>query len=146
MRLRAYTLRADDVAVELELDPEAPAVLGDEQRLQQVLLNLIVNAEYALHGQPERRLTLRSRRLDGHLVIEVADSGAGIDAETQRHIFEPFFTTKPAGAGTGLGLSVSYGIVQAHGGTITVDSAVGRGTTFRITLPPHPSVHRSESA
>ncbi|HEX6630009.1 MAG TPA: ATP-binding protein, partial [Gemmatimonadaceae bacterium] len=93
------------------------------------------NAEYALSGCPERRLTLRTVRAGSHLVVEVSDTGGGIDAETQRHIFEPFFTTKPAGVGTGLGLSVSYGIVQAHGGTITVESSAGRGATFRLTLP-----------
>ncbi|HEU4629068.1 MAG TPA: GAF domain-containing protein [Gemmatimonadaceae bacterium] len=135
VRLRTYTLRAEDITVELGLDPDVPPVQGDEQRLQQVLLNLIVNAEYALHDRPERRLTLRTRRTARHVVVEVSDSGVGIDAETQRHIFEPFFTTKPAGVGTGLGLSVSYGIVQAHGGTIGVDSQPGRGSTFRLTFP-----------
>jgi signal transduction histidine kinase len=135
VRLRTYTLRAEEIAVELDLAPDAPPVQGDGPRLQQVLLNLIVNAEYAMSGRPERRLALRTRRADDCLVVEVADTGTGIDAETQRHVFEPFFTTKPAGVGTGLGLSVSYGIVQAHGGTITVESAPGHGATFRITLP-----------
>jgi signal transduction histidine kinase/GAF domain-containing protein len=135
VRLRTYTLRAEDITVELALAADVPPVRGDGQRLQQVLLNLIVNAEYALHDRPERRLTLRTRRTARHVVVEVSDTGTGIDAETQRHIFEPFFTTKPAGVGTGLGLSVSYGIVQAHGGTITVESSAGRGATFRLTLP-----------
>ncbi len=146
VRLRTYTLRAEDITVVLELDPDLPGVVGDGQRLQQVLLNLIVNAEYALSGREERRLTLRTVRAGSHLVVEVSDTGGGIDAETQRHIFEPFFTTKPAGAGTGLGLSVSYGIVQAHGGTITLDSAPGRGTTFRITLPLRAPLHSLEPA
>ena len=135
VRLRTYTLRAEDIAVELALAPDVPPVQGDEQRLQQVLLNLIVNAEYALHNRPERRLTLRTRRTARHVMLEVADSGIGIDVETQRHVFEPFFTTKPAGVGTGLGLSVSYGIVQAHGGTISVESSPGHGSTFRLTFP-----------
>ena len=145
-RLRAFTLRAGGVAVELALDPEAPEVLGDAQRLQQVALNLIVNAEHALHGRAAPCLALRTRRLDGHLVVEVADNGAGITPEAQPHIFEPFFTTKPAGAGTGLGLSVSYGIVQAHGGTITVDSVPGKGSTFRITLPALAPAQRTAPA
>ena len=135
IRLRTYTLRAESIAVDFDLAPEAPLVIADEQRLQQVLLNLLVNAEYAMHGVAERRLTLRTRREREEVVVEVADTGPGMDAETQRHIFEPFFTTKPPGVGTGLGLSVSYGIVQAHGGGITVDSSPGGGTTFRITLP-----------
>lgn len=143
VRLRTYTLRTESIGVTLELDPDAPRVVADEQRLQQVLLNLLVNAEYAMHDAVERRLTLRTRREEDELVVEVTDTGAGMDLETQRHIFEPFYTTKPPGVGTGLGLSVSYGIVQAHGGGITVDSAPGCGTTFRITLParrpPDPS-------
>lgn len=135
VRLRTYTLRTESIGVTLELDPDAPRVVADEQRLQQVLLNLLVNAEYAMHDTVERSLTLRTRRERDELVVEVADTGSGMDQETQRHIFEPFYTTKPPGVGTGLGLSVSYGIVQAHGGGITVDSAPGCGTTFRITLP-----------
>ena len=135
VRLRTYTLRTESIGVTLELDPDAPRVVADEQRLQQVLLNLLVNAEYAMHDAVERRLTLRTRREGDELVVEVADTGSGMDPETQRHIFEPFYTTKPPGVGTGLGLSVSYGIVQAHGGGITVDSTPGCGTTFRVTLP-----------
>jgi two-component system NtrC family sensor kinase len=135
VRLRTYTLRAERITVELDLDPSAPRTVGDEQRLQQVLLNLLVNAEHAMEGAELRRLTLRTRAADVHLLVEVIDTGRGMDAETLDHVFEPFFTTKPAGSGTGLGLSVSYGIVQAHGGAITVESAPGLGTTFRITLP-----------
>jgi PAS domain S-box-containing protein len=138
IRLRTYTLRAESITVDFDLAADAPRVIADEQRLQQVLLNLLVNAEYAMHGSTERRLTLRTRREEELVVVEVADTGPGMDAETQRHIFEPFFTTKPPGVGTGLGLSVSYGIVQAHGGGITVDSRPGGGTTFRITLPAPP--------
>ena len=136
VRLRTYTLRACSVDVSLELDPDAPRIVADEPRLQQVLLNLIVNAEAAMTDSPVRRLTLRTiRGANDALVIEVADTGAGMDGTTQRRIFEPFFTTKPPGVGTGLGLSVSYGIVQAHAGGITVDSKPGLGTTFRLTFP-----------
>ncbi len=141
LRLRTYTLRTESIAVDFDLAPDAPLVVADEQRLQQVLLNLLVNAEYAMHGSEERRLTLRTRAEGEQVIVEIADTGAGMDAETQRHIFEPFFTTKPPGVGTGLGLSVSYGIVQAHGGGITVASHPGGGTTFRITLPSPP--HRN---
>jgi len=138
LRLRTYTLRTENITVDFDLAPDAPLVIADEQRLQQVLLNLFVNAEYAMHDTEERRLTLRTRAEEEQVIVEIADTGAGMDTETQRHVFEPFFTTKPPGVGTGLGLSVSYGIVQAHGGGITVESTVGRGTTFRITLPSPP--------
>jgi CheY-like chemotaxis protein len=82
-----------------------------------------------------KRLAIRTAHEGDAVVTEVSDTGAGMSEETVQRVFEPFFTTKPAGEGTGLGLSVSYGIVEAHGGTITVESAPGRGTTFRIMLP-----------
>ncbi len=135
VRLRAYGLKSAGIELETDLACDLPGARGDDQKLQQVLLNLVVNAEYAMQRAPERRLKIRTRLADTSLEISVSDTGSGMSAETQQHIFEPFFTTKPAGVGTGLGLSVSYGIVQAHGGTITVDSAPGRGTTFCITLP-----------
>ena len=121
------------------LDPALPAIAGDDRKLQQVLLNLIVNAEYAMHRQGTRELTVRTMweggAGSGRTIVEITDTGTGMAPELVKHIFEPFFTTKPAGVGTGLGLSVSYGIVQAHGGTITVRSAPGTGSTFVISLP-----------
>ena len=118
-----------------ELDTGLPRVDGDDQKLQQVFLNLIVNAEYAVQKVEVRRLTVRTRHDGLQLYVTVADTGIGMSPAVQAHVFEPFFTTKPAGVGTGLGLSVSYGIVQSHGGTIEVDSVPGSGTTFTITLP-----------
>ena len=100
-----------------------------------MILNLIVNAEYAMRRAPTKRLIIRTAREGDTVVTEIADTGVGMSDEPLQRVFEPFFTTKPAGEGTGLGLSVSYGIVEAHGGTITVESAEGRGTTFRILLP-----------
>jgi PAS domain S-box-containing protein len=135
LRLRAYSLRTSGLEVETHLDPELPEVSGDDQKLQQVILNLIVNAEYAMRRSATKRLIIRTAREGDSVVTEVTDTGAGMSEETMQRVFEPFFTTKPAGEGTGLGLSVSYGIVEAHGGTITVESALGRGTTFRILLP-----------
>lgn len=135
LRLRHYSLRSAGVDVRLELDRGIPRIRGDGQRLQQVLLNLLVNAEFAMEGSAIKRLTVRTESVDQGVVLTVSDTGAGMAEDTRQRIFEPFFTTKPAGQGTGLGLSVSYGIVQSHGGSIGVESQVGVGTTFRIFLP-----------
>jgi signal transduction histidine kinase len=140
LRLRNYALQASGIDVRADLDPSAPVVEGDDPKLQQVVLNLLINAEDAMRSSPTKRLVVRTTRgLDARLgelvTIEVTDSGKGMNAETRERIFEPFFTTKPAGSGTGLGLSLSYGIVEAHGGSIAVESEPGRGTTFRISLP-----------
>jgi PAS domain S-box-containing protein len=135
VRLRAYSLRSSGVEVDMLLDPALPEVSGDDQKLQQVILNLVVNAEYAMRHSETRRLVIRTAREGDAVVTEVSDTGVGMSDETLQRVFEPFFTTKPAGEGTGLGLSVSYGIIEAHGGTISVDSWPDRGTTFRIVLP-----------
>jgi len=135
LRLRAYSLRSSGVEVETHLDSALPELAGDDQKLQQVILNLVVNAEYAMRRMATKRLVIRTSREGDAVVTEVSDTGTGMSDETLQRVFEPFFTTKPAGEGTGLGLSVSYGIIEAHGGTITVESAPGRGTTFRIVLP-----------
>jgi signal transduction histidine kinase len=110
-------------------------VRGDEQKLQQVLLNLLVNAESALRDAQVRHLSVITRSTNGAVVIIVSDTGHGMTASVSQRVFEPFFTTKPPGEGTGLGLSVSYGIIQTHGGTISVESTVDVGTTFTISLP-----------
>lgn len=135
LRLRAYPLRNSGVKVVLETDPTVPDVSGDVQKLQQVLLNLIGNAEHAMSDATDRILTLRTTTKGDDVVVTVSDTGRGMPPEVRRRIFEPFFTTKPAGIGTGLGLSVSYGIVQAHGGRIEVHSEAGVGTTVTLTLP-----------
>ncbi|WP_460090567.1 sensor histidine kinase [Pseudomonas sp. H3_B03] len=97
-------------------------------------MNLIVNAAQAI-GPERGTITLRNGVGDETVWIEVADNGSGIPPETLQKIFDPFFTTKPIGQGTGLGLSLSYGIVKKHNGEITVRSEVGVGTTFRVELP-----------
>lgn len=134
-RLRALASRSSGIEVHMHLDESHPKVRGDEQKLQQVLLNLLVNAESALQDAQVRHLSLITRNRDGTVAIVVADTGHGMPLSTSQRVFEPFFTTKPPGEGTGLGLSVSYGIIQAHRGTISVDSTPDVGTTFTISLP-----------
>ncbi|MFL5348138.1 MAG: sensor histidine kinase [Hyalangium sp.] len=117
---------------------EVPAVWGNGPRLGQVVLNLLINAAHAIdpgrEEQNEVRVVTRERGA-GSVILEVSDTGCGIPPENLERIFEPFFTTKPIGMGTGLGLSVCRNIISSMGGTIQVESEVGRGTTFRITLP-----------
>lgn len=121
------------VTVVEDLEDNLPPVAGDTHQLQQVFLNLCLNACEAM---PDGGTLALSTRAEGDLVcVEVADTGCGIKQEHLNQIFEPFFTTKPVGKGTGLGLSVSYGIVQEHGGRVEVSSEVGRGTTFRVLFP-----------
>jgi signal transduction histidine kinase len=118
---------------------ETPRVSANEARLGQVLLNLLVNATHAIpEGAPDENEIRVATGVDaeGRVMMEVEDTGSGIPDDVKAHIFEPFFTTKTGGAGTGLGLSICQSIVTALGGEITVESEVGRGTTFRVFLPP----------
>ncbi|HVK93347.1 MAG TPA: ATP-binding protein [Noviherbaspirillum sp.] len=103
-------------------------------QINQVILNIVVNAAHAISGE-RGKITIRTGVEGDNIWIEIADTGAGIPKELLSRIFDPFFTTKPIGTGTGLGLSLSYGIIQKHHGHIKVDSELNRGTTFHITLP-----------
>jgi PAS domain S-box-containing protein len=116
---------------------DVPSVIGSAQRLEQVIINLLVNAVQALpDGRAENEIRVGLRTTSAReVVLEVRDNGAGISDDIRARIFDPFFTTKPVGLGVGLGLSICHGIVTNHGGVITLDSAPGRGSTFRITLP-----------
>jgi PAS domain S-box-containing protein len=116
---------------------DTPFVDANEGRLGQVFLNLLVNAAHAIpEGNAEKNeIRVTTRELDGMVLVEVADTGSGIEEDKLEKIFEPFYTTKPAGVGTGLGLSICQGIVAGYGGHIHVTSAAGRGSRFVVTLP-----------
>jgi len=113
---------------------DLPEVQCLPSELNQVFMNLLVNAAHAITKE-RGTITIRTGAGAGEAWVEVADDGAGIAAENLQRIFDPFFTTKPVGQGTGLGLSLSYGIVQKHGGRMEVTSEIGQGTTFRVTIP-----------
>jgi two-component system NtrC family sensor kinase len=123
----------DDIFIEERLADNLPKVLGDANQLQQVLVNLSLNACEAMPDGGT--LTITTRKEGKNVLVSIADTGCGIKAEHLEMIFDPFFTTKPVGKGTGLGLSVSYGIIRQHGGVMQVESREGRGTTFAFTLP-----------
>jgi len=117
---------------------EIPEILCYPQQINQVFMNLLTNASQAIHERG--KIWIRTYVSGGWVVVEVEDSGCGISEENIKKIFDPFFTTKPVGKGTGLGLSVSYGIVQKHNGRIEVESVVGKGTKFQVSLPISESV------
>jgi PAS domain S-box-containing protein len=138
MELLVYGLQVDTITVDWQLAPALPLLWADPHQLHQVIVNLVTNAHHALREVPlPRHLTLTTRydpRETG-VVLEVADTGPGIPPALQARLFEPFFTTKPPGVGTGLGLPLCRGIIEAHGGSISVESQPGQGTVFRVVLP-----------
>ena len=136
LALRHLAFCTHEIEVDAVLDPELPVTWADPFQIQQVLLNLIGNAEQALADRPDpRRITVRTSHAGGTIFFSVSDTGVGIDPERLDRIFNPFYTTKPVGQGTGLGLSISDGIVREHGGRIMVESAPGQGATFVVELP-----------
>lgn len=132
-RLVAHQKRGESVEIVTEVSSDVAPISGDEGQLQQAVIALSTNA---IDAMPDGgRLTLGARNEEGHVLIEVSDTGVGIAPENLIKIFDPFFTTKEVGRGTGLGLAVCYGIVTEHGGRLDVQSAIGKGTTFTISLP-----------
>ncbi|MBC8104284.1 MAG: hypothetical protein H7Z41_17040, partial [Cytophagales bacterium] len=140
LEMMRYRLRDSDIDTVVTLsDPDVAPFINAGQ-IEQVLLNLLANAEYALRLRPEgRQITVTTRPVteDGTpwAALSVVDNGRGIPPEIQGRIFDPFFTTKDQDEGTGLGLSICHGIIEAHGGTITVHSQPGEGATFTVRLP-----------
>lgn len=136
--LNANLLKLHSIKVEENPDPDLPDLTGSEDRLMQVFMNLISNAAEAIEaGRGDRVLSIGTKhvREKGCVSVSFADTGVGIPQENLSKLFEPFFSTKKKGKGVGLGLSVAYGIIQEHGGSIHVQSEEGRGTTFTIELP-----------
>jgi signal transduction histidine kinase len=144
LRLTAYPIRKAHVQVTKDL-PDQPVIMTyDVQQIEQVLVNIISNAVQAMQGGGTLRVNLSQS--DGLVAIAIQDTGTGISPEHLTRIFDPFFTTKPEGEGTGLGLSVSYGIISNHSGRIEVDSEMGQGSTFTIILPmQHPELVEAQS-
>jgi two-component system NtrC family sensor kinase len=142
--LLEHQFEVGKIKVRRELSPEAATVPGIEHQLQQVFLNLFLNARDAMPRGGW--LSVTTRVADGQVVAEIADTGSGIPPEQLARIYDPFFTTKAIGRGTGLGLSITYGIVHEHEGTIRCDSAVGQGTRFTLMMPAAPALERSARA
>ena len=136
--MTAYAMRTSSVEVTLDQAGDMPHVLADADQIHQVLLNLIINAQQALQERPApRRIRLATRHdpIADRVRISVADNGPGIPPHLRARVFEPYFTTKPTGMGTGVGLAVSLGIVEAHGGELTVECPDEGGAVFTIALP-----------
>ena len=128
-------LRLENIDLNVQAEPALPPVHGDLIALGQVFINLIANAEDAMAGSDNKKLTIKISRRDEAVLVRVTDSGSGMSPEVMAKIYEPFYTTKEVGKGTGIGLAISYGIIQDHGGSITCRSTPGVGTTFTIALP-----------
>jgi PAS domain S-box-containing protein len=136
LQLRNYEQTLNNIKVECHLDSGLPEVMADYFQMQQVFLNIILNAEQAMvEAHQQGILKITSQKIDNAISISVKDDGPGISPENMHKLFSPFFTTKEVGKGTGLGLSICYGIVTAHNGRIYVQSQIGNGTTFVIEIP-----------
>jgi signal transduction histidine kinase/DNA-binding NarL/FixJ family response regulator len=144
LALRSYELRVENIDAQFDLAPGLPATMADPYQLQQVVLNLVVNAEQALlESRGHGHVWIRTRHvIEGvgkktrdRILLEISDDGPGIPPEIASRIFDPFFTSKPSGVGTGLGLSIVYGIVHQHGGEVTFENQPGAGAKFVVDLP-----------
>jgi PAS domain S-box-containing protein len=144
LSLLEHQLKAVNIQVRRDLSPAAPIVAGVEHKLQQVFLNLFINARDAMPKGGWLSVTTRAEA--DAVTVQVGDTGAGIPAEHLSRIYDPFFTTKSLGQGTGLGLSITYGIVREHDGSMACDSRVGEGTRFTLTFPACPAVPRASAA
>jgi polar amino acid transport system substrate-binding protein len=135
--LRLVHNRVKRFRVVMDLDPVLPALRGSTGKMEQVVIANLINAAEALGGVPEGTITVCTRVAEGggSVRLSIGDNGPGMSEEVKRRAFDPFFTTKQRTGGTGLGLAVTYGIVQEHGGQVEVESTLNRGTTFTYTFP-----------
>ena len=138
--LNSNLIKINGVKVRDKLDPDLPEIVGSEDQLQQVFMNVVSNAVEAMASKKDGFLSVETAysEKDGKIIVRFKDSGVGVLDENISKLFEPFFTTKKKGKGVGLGLSVAYGIVKEHGGSVYVNSKAGKGTTFKISLPLKP--------
>ncbi len=142
-KVLGHQLKVHDIDVTLDLDPDIPDIMAEHNRLEQVFINLVSNAIDAMDeksSQPgsqnsPKRLSIKSFVENDQVMVHVNDTGTGMSEEVKNKIFEPFFTTKKVGKGTGLGVSISYGIVKDYSGSIEIDSEIGKGTIFKLTFP-----------
>jgi len=136
LSLRAYEHKVNNIRVTTRFDNHLPKIIADPFQIQQVFLNIVLNAEQAMiEAHKEGTLTVTTERVDGNIKVSFSDDGPGIPPENMHKLFSPFFTTKEVGKGTGLGLSICYGIVTNHGGRIYTQSELGKGATFVVELP-----------
>jgi two-component system, NtrC family, sensor kinase len=136
LRLRAYDEKFDNIQVIREFDPDLPQIMVDYYQIQQVIINIIINAEYFMkEAHKKGKLTIKTKKSGSMIRISITDDGPGIPKENLNRIFDPFFTTKEVGKGTGLGLSICHGIVTEHQGNICVESEAGKGATITVELP-----------
>ena len=145
--LNANLLKLHQIRVEKKFDPKVPDIIGSEDQLQQVFMNLISNAVEAMESKAEGVLSIETRLASSEqrIVVKFSDNGIGIPKKNFSRLFEPFFSTKKDGKGVGLGLSVAYGIIKEHGGYIYVESDLGKGTIFRVNLALRPVTHMNEN-
>ena len=136
LEFRSYEMQVSDIEVVKNVEPRIPLIMGDEHQLDKAFLNIIINAEQSMtEARGAGTLTIDVRRIDDKVRVSISDDGVGLAEETISKIFDPFFTTRDVGQGTGLGLSVCYGIILEHNGTITVESKPDEGAEFIVDLP-----------
>ena len=138
VQFQTYLENLSGTEVIFDIPANTPLIKGDLERLQEVFLNLFINAYHAMAGKRERKITVTAQESPAHpamVVIEFSDNGSGMNDEVMKKVFSYGFTTKPAGKGSGMGLYMCRYIIELHGGEIRVRSKLGEGTTFAITLP-----------